>query len=336
MNEALSSALAGLQGQMRTLELLGSNVANINTIGFKASRMTFLEALGQVIDVEYTPFKQGDLEATGFQTDLAIRGESFFVVQTQEDERYYTRAGAFFFNQDGTLVNSSGYTVQGWMSNINGDDEVQTLANLEDITLDSNLKAEALATENLWLSGNLSSGLNPVAQVWTAGFPFTTDGVNPAVAGTLLNDLDETSASLPLVDGDEIVIHGTAKDGSTIETIFTYGAANDGETLGDSEALGLADGDSDADSLGDSDALGLIDGDSDADSLGDSDALGLRDADSLGDSEALGLKDGDSDGLSDAEPTFSDLKHNNSPATVPLLVMSASASSPVCVAVRIL
>ena len=45
MNEALSSALAGLQGQMRTLELLGSNVANINTIGYKSSRMTFLEAL---------------------------------------------------------------------------------------------------------------------------------------------------------------------------------------------------------------------------------------------------------------------------------------------------
>ncbi len=234
MSQALSSALAGLQGQMRTIELLGSNVANINTVGYKASRMTFLEALGQVIDVEYTPFKQGDLEATGFQTDLAIRGESFFVVDTQDDDRYFTRAGAFFFDQEGALVNSSGHTVQGWMSNINGEEEVQTLANLEDIHLDSNLKAEALPSTNLWLSGNLSSGLVPVAQKWTAGFPFTLAGtVTPADATTELNDLDETSTTEQLTDGDTIVINGTAKNGSTIETLFTYGAANDGTTLGD-------------------------------------------------------------------------------------------------------
>ncbi len=242
MNEALSSALAGLQGQMRTLELLGSNIANINTIGYKSSRMTFLEALGQVIDVEYTPFKQGDLEATGFQTDLAIRGESFFVVETHEDDRYYTRAGAFFFDQEGTLVNSSGYSVQGWMSNINGEEEVQTLANLEDISLDSNLKAEALATQNLWLSGNLSSGLNPIAQVWTAGFPFTTyssNGDDNAVGTTELNDLDEiyedevTGVREILADGDQIVLSGTDNQGNAISTTFTYGAANDGTTLDD-------------------------------------------------------------------------------------------------------
>ena len=236
MNEALSSALAGLQGQMRTLELLGSNIANINTIGYKSSRMTFLEALGQVIDVEYTPFAQGDLEATGFQTDLAIRGESFFVVDTHEDEQYYTRAGAFFFDQEGTLVNSSGYTVQGWMSNINGEGEIQTLANLEDITLDSNLKAEALATQNLWLSGNLSSGLNPLAQVWTAGFPFTTAASGGSVfadASTEINDLDEIASGEILEDGDSIVLTGTDNEGNAIDTIFTWGAANDGTTLGD-------------------------------------------------------------------------------------------------------
>jgi len=233
MNEALSSALAGLQGQLRTLDLLGSNIANINTIGYKSSRMTFLEALGQVIDVEYTPFAQGDLEATGFQTDLAIRGESFFVVDTPDDDRYYTRAGAFYFDQDGKLINSSGYSVQGWMQNINGDEEVQTLANLEDITLDSNLKAEALATQNLWLSGNLSSGLNPVAQVWTAGFPFTIDGTTPAVGTTELNDLDEIAPGSPMADGDIITLNGTDEIGDNITTTFTYGAGNDGTTLDD-------------------------------------------------------------------------------------------------------
>ena len=232
MSQALSSALAGLQGQMRTMELLGSNIANINTVGYKSSRMTFLEALGQVIDVEYTPFKQGDLEATGFQTDLAIRGESFFVVDTHEDDRYYTRAGAFFFDEEGALVNSSGHTVQGWMSNINGEEEVQTLANLEDISLDSNLKAEALASQNLWLSGNLSSGLVPSPQIWRAGFPFSEDGVTPAVPTSEINDLMETDPGAPLEDGDTIVINGTDREGRALEKVFTYGAGNDGTTIG--------------------------------------------------------------------------------------------------------
>ena len=218
------------------MELLGSNIANINTVGYKSSRMTFLEALGQVIDVEYTPFKQGDLEATGFQTDLAIRGQSFFAVDTPEDDRYFTRAGAFFFDETGALVNSSAYKVQGWMSNINGEDEVQTLANLEDIHLDENMKAEALATERLWLTGNLSSGLNPISQVWTAGFPFTTDGVTPAIAENNFNELEEVDASSPMDDGDVIIINGTSNLGVAIETTFTYGAeidGYDGETLQD-------------------------------------------------------------------------------------------------------
>jgi len=217
---------------MRTLELLGSNIANINTVGYKASRMTFLEALGQVIDVEYTPFSQGDIEATGFATDMAIRGKSFFVVDTGE-ERYFTRSGAFYFDQEGRLTNSDGYAVQGWMTNINGDEEVQTTANLEAIVLDENLKAEAMPTENIWLSGNLSSSLTPRAQKWTAGFPFTlaTDGITPAELTTEMNDLDE--ASVAMADGDIIHIQGSLADGSEINTTFTYGAGNDGTTVGD-------------------------------------------------------------------------------------------------------
>lgn len=228
MNEALSSALAGLQGQMRTLELLGSNIANINTVGYKSSRMTFLEALGQVIDVEYTPFKQGDLEATGFATDLAIRGKSFFVVDTGED-RLYTRSGAFFFDSEGKLVNPDGYAVQGWMVNINGDNEVQTTANLENIILDDYLKAEAKATESVWLSGNLSSSLEPRAQVWTAGFPFTTVGDVPAVPTDDLNSLQETTVNLAV--GDTIEISGTDHEGVVLSGTFTYGV--DGTTIQD-------------------------------------------------------------------------------------------------------
>jgi len=213
---------------MRTLELLGSNIANINTIGYKSSRMTFLESLGQVVDVEFTPFTQGDLGATGIATDLAIRGESFFILDNGTSS-YFTRAGAFYFDEAGKLVNSDGYAVQGWMTNVNGASEVETTANLEDIRLDTYLKAEAMATENIWLSGNLSSSLSPKNQVWTAGFPFTTAGDIPALETDDLNSLQETTT--PLISGDEIIVSGMTTDGTTVHETFTYGV--DGTTLGD-------------------------------------------------------------------------------------------------------
>ena len=163
--------VSALRRQQERLELLGGNIANINTPGYKTGRMTFLETLGTVTGVTRTTFKQGALEFTGNASDLAIQGNGFFVVRNGE-EQLYTRAGAFTIDSNGKLVNSSGFALQGWMG-----ESVNDVSSMNDIIIDSNLVMPAEASKNLWLNGNLNASLEPVAEVWSSGSTFTTEAV---------------------------------------------------------------------------------------------------------------------------------------------------------------
>ena len=170
--------VSALRRQQQRLELLGTNIANINTAGYKAGRMTFVEALGTVTGVTKTIFKQGALEFTGNATDLAIQGNGFFVIRDGE-ERLYTRSGAFTIDSNGKLVNSSGFALQGWVGSIGSiaggaDNETSPLG---DIIIDNNLVIPAKASENLWLTGNLNASLESVAEVWSSGSQFTKKAV---------------------------------------------------------------------------------------------------------------------------------------------------------------
>jgi flagellar hook protein FlgE len=164
--------VAALEKQQSRLELLGENIANVNTPGYKIKRMTFVETLGTVTGVTTTEFKQGAITYTGNTTDLAITGSSFFVIKKGE-EQVYTRAGAFRINDEGKLINVDGYVVQGYMENITNTGTTQGTKPLGDITIDSNLVMAAQATENVWLSGNLNAGLQSVAEIWNSGSPYT-------------------------------------------------------------------------------------------------------------------------------------------------------------------
>jgi len=164
--------VAALEKQQSRLELLGENIANVNTPGYKIKRMTFVETLGTVTGVTTTEFKQGAITYTGNTTDLAITGSSFFVIK-KGDEQVYTRSGAFRINAEGKLVNVDGYVVQGYMENITNTGATQGTKPLGDITIDSNLVMAARATENVWLSGNLNAGLQSVAEVWNSGSAYT-------------------------------------------------------------------------------------------------------------------------------------------------------------------
>ncbi|MCD6204650.1 MAG: flagellar hook-basal body complex protein [Candidatus Marinimicrobia bacterium] len=164
--------IAALAKQQQRLELIGENIANINTTGYKTSRMTFVETLGTVTGVTETSFGQGNISYTGHATDLAITGNSFFVIKAG-DEQVYTRNGAFKIDVDGKLVTSSGYAVQGWMENIGSAGSGSGTSSLGDIVIDSNLVLAADATENIWLSGNLNAGLKSIAEVWNTGSEFT-------------------------------------------------------------------------------------------------------------------------------------------------------------------
>lgn len=239
---AFTSVLSCLQNQRRRLEVISNNIANINTIGFKASRMTFLETLGQTLGMEYTPFEQGKFSATANPTDLAIDGRAFFVVRSGEGTQY-TRSGAFYFDEGGQFITQNRAVVQGWLmdqiidsdtNSVSTSDASPDLGTIEDIVLDPQMTVNAIATRNIWVSGNLNAGLMAIKNVTstTDAFRVNIGGeVQNAEAASEINDIISTTT--PMVDGDTIEIAGTDADGNAVTATFTYGAANDGTTMGD-------------------------------------------------------------------------------------------------------
>ncbi|MCD6374680.1 MAG: flagellar hook protein FlgE [Caldisericaceae bacterium] len=241
MLRSLLSGVSGLRNHQMRMDVIGNNIANINTVGFKGGRLNFSEALSQTIGTYLNPmqiglgmkttsienlFSQGSLEQTGVLTDMAIEGDGFFVLNAGE-VRVLTRAGQFFFDADGKLVNHRGLAVQGWMMTDQNKSLGFGTGNLSDISIDMNMVSEPKETKNIWLSGNLNAGLKTTNEVWTLGSALTIGGAN-ADATTDLNSLDQVST--PLVAGDTIEISGTNPDGSTVTATYTYTA---GDTVQD-------------------------------------------------------------------------------------------------------
>ncbi len=127
---ALGTARSGLVATGAALSVIGNNIANVNTVGFKGSRTDFSDllsaqggggsagkiGLGTRIGRISASFTQGNIESTGRPTDLAIEGNGFFVVATG-DGNLFTRAGNFRLDSDGKLVTNQGLPVQGFALN---------------------------------------------------------------------------------------------------------------------------------------------------------------------------------------------------------------------------
>jgi len=250
MLKSLTSAVSGLKNFTTMLDVLGNNLANVRTLGFKGSRVTFSETqslslagasrgfgggfgnqkqlgLGMIVSSTDLDFTQGTLEFTGRPTDLAIQGNSFFVLSDGQNSRY-SRAGNFFFNNLGTLVSPSGLAVMGWRADQNG--EINTSTPLVDVFLDKKLRSPAAETGTIFLSGNMDATLLPRAKTFLASSAMTLDvGDTLAVGTDDLNDLDQTTTAL--VAGDVFDISATKPDGTDVSTTFTYGASNDGTTI---------------------------------------------------------------------------------------------------------
>lgn len=123
---ALWTGISGLSSQQQALDNESNNIANVNTIGFKSSRISFADQMYQdrigkgskILDAEKL-YTQGNLKLTGVSYDMALSGEGFFTVAntraTGTTENFYTRAGNFRMGDNGTLQDSAGNEVQGWM-----------------------------------------------------------------------------------------------------------------------------------------------------------------------------------------------------------------------------
>lgn len=181
MMRSLYSGVSGLQNHQTRMDVIGNNISNVNTTGFKRGRVNFQDmisqqvagaakpteelggvnpkdvGLGMTISTIEQVFTQGNLQSTGVGTDVAIQGNGFFIVKNG-DESFYTRNGVFCLDRDGTLVNpANGMRVQGWMArDLNGEQIVQTAATPTDLVIPVGSKDPAKATENVLFACNLN------------------------------------------------------------------------------------------------------------------------------------------------------------------------------------
>jgi flagellar hook protein FlgE len=168
---SFSAGLSGLNANAVYLSVIGNNLANINTIGFKASAVTFMDLVSQtaggssanpmqvglgVVTGSISPvFSQGSIESTREATNVAIQGNGFFVVRDGSTTSY-TRAGNFAFDSSGTLVTPDGFRVQGW-TQLDADGEPVTTGAPGDITVPPGVLRPPSATTAFFTKTNLSS-----------------------------------------------------------------------------------------------------------------------------------------------------------------------------------
>jgi flagellar hook protein FlgE len=161
---ALSTGRSGLTNSGAALSVIGNNIANVGTVGFKGSRTEFADlisadaggevgkiGLGARIGAVRTLFTQGALESTGRSLDLGIQGVGFFVVQDGQG-RLFTRAGNFKLQADGTVSNLIGNSLLGQPLDVNG----QAAGGPQPISV-AGINSQALATTTATLVGNLQA-----------------------------------------------------------------------------------------------------------------------------------------------------------------------------------
>ncbi len=207
MMASLFSGVSGLKNHQVKMNVIGNNIANINTIGYKGSRVNFQEALVQTFKGAGRPsaisggtnpiqlglgmqvatidniFLQGGLETTGRITDLAIQGSGFFVLGDTNGNKFYTRAGAFGFDSNSNLVDpATGLFVMGKTANSSG--IIPSQATVEPITLPFGQQDPARATEIITLAKNIdSSATTSSASIVQTGLSQVT-----AVSGQYADD----------------------------------------------------------------------------------------------------------------------------------------------------
>ena len=177
MLRSMNSAISGLRAHQTKLDVTGNNIANVNTVGYKASQTVFEDTLSQVVRNGSAPtaqaggtnpaqvglgvkvagittnFEQGSAQNTGRSTDFMISGDGFFITQAG-NEQLYTRAGSFSYDGAGNLVTPDGALLQGWMAT---DGVVNTNGPIRQLTVPFGDVMQPTETGNGAVVGNLSS-----------------------------------------------------------------------------------------------------------------------------------------------------------------------------------
>lgn len=252
LTSTLFTGLSGLDVNQTRLNVVGNNIANVNTVAFKSSRALAKpqfyitdaggspasddfggtnpsqRGLGAVIASVEKNWSPGSIEPTGKSTDMAIEGDGFFVVQGQEQK--FTRDGSFIMNEANQLITSGGDFVQGF----GVDDAGNIIAGqLENITIPLGSLTQAKATENIKFEGNLNADGDVAlgATVLRTNVPLLASGGTTPDATTLLTDLrDATDLTTPLFTAGTLTLQGKRGGREMSSLDFTIDATS---TLGD-------------------------------------------------------------------------------------------------------
>ena len=188
---AMFSGVSGLNAQSQALGMLSDNISNVNTIGYKTAHASFSTLVTRQTGNSYAPGgvrsapvydidRQGLLQASASNTDLAISGQGFFVMTegsapTASDTRFYSRAGQFAADSDGFLKSPSGFFLQGWRTDLAGvptAGNTSVLSSLEAIRVNS-VSGSASPTTSVDLGLNLPASAGLPATVANGGIQTT-------------------------------------------------------------------------------------------------------------------------------------------------------------------
>ena len=202
MLRSMFSAISGLRAHQTKMDVTGNNIANVNTVGFKASQTVFQDTLSQVIRAGGAPaadrggtnpaqvglgvkvaatttnWTQGATQSTGRSTDFMIEGDGFFVTRSGT-ENLYTRAGSFDFDGEGKLVTPNGGVLQGWMANAAG--VVNSNGPTGDLTVPYGQIVNPKQTTTGALGGNLPAGAATGTTYQTGVTMYDSQGVEQKV-----------------------------------------------------------------------------------------------------------------------------------------------------------
>jgi len=262
LTSSLFAGLSGMKANEFAMDVVGHNIANVNTRGFKSSRVDFQTAFSNTFSYGSAPtgtvgganpvqvgtgtmvggtnvnFANGAPETTGVKTDLAVMGQGLFIVEKADGSQLFSRDGSFRFNAENYLITQDGYFLKGYGVDTNFNVVEGTLSNLRiplgEITT-------AATTSQALFSGNLNAdGRDAASQVASGG------QVRPVLYSQTLTDTGATGPGLDLTDlltdldngngafvvaGNVITVDEATKGGQTLPAeSFTVTAAS---TLGD-------------------------------------------------------------------------------------------------------
>ncbi len=239
---AMFTGLTGLNANARTLDVIGNNIANVNTTAYKSNRMLFASQFARNLSLGSEPsdtsggsnpaqiglgvtiagtqrnFNSGSLSTTGDQRDLAIDGDGLFLVN-RGSQRYYTRSGAFRQDSANNIVTVSGERLQGY--GIDDDFNIVT-GTLTDLNVPVGQLRLAEATSQVRFTGNLNTNTGAVAASRGSRFqfaPLNDLGATPATGATLLTAIDNSAVagSQALFSvGQAVEINGAEKGGKQV------------------------------------------------------------------------------------------------------------------------